>query len=746
MAALNAPDCSALGLNMNNANIMGRRMFRPHSAPVAMQAGGMAQRLPPEAMMPPAMPPGPPPEAMMPPAAMPPPTEEEGVATLMTEQGIDPAMMEQMLASASENFGNLDTAEDFEQAMNAIRGDQASVTERRGELAELVGPEDANRTPESVLTLVQPVMMLAEVDQGIGGLAQGEMTEPVTGDMAGGIMSTVDMGGAPEAPAPVNFNQGGAVQRFAPENEDRVVGSDRIRNLFTEQQQLYRDLITPTLTAEDLAENKRLTEAQILFDLANAGLQLAQPGPPGENFLGAVTRAGTDSQFFDKFGARTAEQRKLERASRAEKQAVDLAALQSAQDVYSTERGYDAALAKIMAQFAQDPVDKLYDVLDAEGNVIEERVPVSNAKYSQIQKAGGSVVPYTTEKFGSTSQTNQIKALTKFLPSYADGTISDENALTVEFILSDLYGPKLTLEGREFYPAIPTQVNEALQSRINMGLSAPEKLTLGMEPQSIEEQVAETRTEEEQVAETMTEEDQETVDQLEFESPEFYASLLNEQGTQPNYDSPNWFRFESQRFDPEIGKAYEKSFGMGAIGLRISNWAGRNLREFGIGKGVSKKGQQLIEADADFEALRNDLSRFAKEQGGLGGDERVLKSDQDYINDELLKITPGLFNRADENAVAVISNVKKKIGTYWANEMKKLSKMGDPQKYSAKQVSDARDRIGKAQLLLVDTILFEKALRDHLASYKRGDLLRETGETFDIKKDVLKRAKFGGGG
>ena len=420
--------------------------------------------------------------------------------------------------------------------------------------------------------------------------------------------------------------------------------------------------------------------------------------------------------------------------------------MQSAQDVYSTERAYDAALAKIMTQFAQDPVDKLYDVLDAEGNVIEERVPVSNAKYSQIQEAGGSVVPYTTEKFGSTSQTNQIKALKQLLPSYADGTISDENALTVEFILSDLYGPKLTLEGREFYPAIPTQVNEALQSRINKGLSAPEKLTLRMKPQSIEDQAAKTRTEEDQVAETMTEEDQETVDQLEFESPEFYASLLNEQGTQPNYDSPNWFRFESQRFDPEIGKAYEKSFGMGAIGLRISNWAGRNLREFGIGKGVSEKGQQLIEADADFEALRNDLSRFAKEQGGLGGDERVLKSDQDYINDELLKITPGLFNRADENAAAVISNVKKKIGTYWANEMKKLSKMGDPQKYSAKQVSDARDRIGKAQLLLVDTILFEKALRDHLASYKRGDLLRETGKTYDIKEDVLKRSKFGGGG
>ena len=337
MAALNAPDCSALGLNMNNANIMGRRMFRPHSAPVAMQAGGMAQMMPPEAMMPPAMPPGPPPEAMMPPAAMPPPTEEEGVATLMTEQGIDPAMMEQMLASASENFGNLDTAEDFEQAMNAIRGDQASVTERRGELAELVGPEDANRTPESVLTLVQPVMMLAEVDQGIGGLAQGEMTEPVTGDMAGGIMSTVDMGGAPEAPAPVNFNQGGAVQRFADPNS-RVAGVpdpnlDPFGQLFTSRRDLLRQYVTPSTSAEQLAEQKKLTEAQMLFDLANAGLQLAQPGPPGENFLGAVSRAATDSQLLDKVGARAQAQFEAEKAVDKEKQALDLMAFKSAEDI-----------------------------------------------------------------------------------------------------------------------------------------------------------------------------------------------------------------------------------------------------------------------------------------------------------------------------------------------------------------------------------------------------------------------------
>jgi hypothetical protein len=56
---------------------------------------------------------------------------------------------------------------------------------------------------------------MAKTEEGIGGLAQDQMTEAVTGDMAGGIMSTIDMG-AQEGPAPVNFRYGGAVQYMEP--------------------------------------------------------------------------------------------------------------------------------------------------------------------------------------------------------------------------------------------------------------------------------------------------------------------------------------------------------------------------------------------------------------------------------------------------------------------------------------------------------------------------------------------------
>ena len=106
------------------------------------------------------------------------------------------------------------------------------IEARYAELAELVGPEDAQQTPESVLALVQPAIIMNAVDQGIGGLAAEEMTAPVEGAMAEGIMSTVapppqpEMMAAPPAapgpmmdpammggPPPVNFNQGGLVRR-----------------------------------------------------------------------------------------------------------------------------------------------------------------------------------------------------------------------------------------------------------------------------------------------------------------------------------------------------------------------------------------------------------------------------------------------------------------------------------------------------------------------------------------------------
>ena len=78
--------------------------------------------------------------------------------------------------AGSEKKEEFDKAEDYEQLMNTIRGDNKSEDQRRDELAEIVGEKDANDTPDSVLTLVQPVIQMLDTpevrQEGIGATPQ----------------------------------------------------------------------------------------------------------------------------------------------------------------------------------------------------------------------------------------------------------------------------------------------------------------------------------------------------------------------------------------------------------------------------------------------------------------------------------------------------------------------------------------------------------------------------------------------
>ena len=78
--------------------------------------------------------------------------------------------------AGSEKKEEFDKAEDYEQLMNTIRGDNKSEDQRRDELAEIVGEKDADDTPESVLALVQPVIQMLDTpevrQEGIGATPQ----------------------------------------------------------------------------------------------------------------------------------------------------------------------------------------------------------------------------------------------------------------------------------------------------------------------------------------------------------------------------------------------------------------------------------------------------------------------------------------------------------------------------------------------------------------------------------------------
>jgi len=165
-------------------NVYNRPMFR-------MANGGMAPPLPPEMVM------GGPP---MPPGGMPPmgpqqlPPEVMQAASQAVSEGTNEMLMEGIQqtaeAEAGQSMSQIDAAEGYDELMNIVWDDNLGIEDYRTKLAQVVGRDDADRTPDSVLALVQPTLALAQLDQGIGALMQKELAEVgMEEDMGGGIMN-----------------------------------------------------------------------------------------------------------------------------------------------------------------------------------------------------------------------------------------------------------------------------------------------------------------------------------------------------------------------------------------------------------------------------------------------------------------------------------------------------------------------------------------------------------------------------
>lgn len=288
----------------------------------------------------------------MAPAAMAPPVNPAAADNMSFEQaamsaqqaGLDPSMMEGMLSQVATQFQDIDNAEDYEQVMNGIRGDQQPVEARYQELAGVVGQEDAMATPESVLTLLQPVMQIAAVDQGIGGLAEQQMDVPVNGQMAEGIMSMampaqdeMAMAGA-EVPAQANFRYGGPVVAMADGGDP-----SRLAELYQQQRDVYRSLIDPAQQQAEMDQQKNMTKAQMLFDIAGTALAFASPGSrSGMSPAERLAEAAQETQLFDKISQRAGGLEAARQAQAKENRALDLAALQAASGLQAKE--FEASL------------------------------------------------------------------------------------------------------------------------------------------------------------------------------------------------------------------------------------------------------------------------------------------------------------------------------------------------------------------------------------------------------------------
>lgn len=147
-----------------------------------------------------------------PPQVTPQPSLGTGITSGLVDEPMPaaPQQDQEMLAAtglqaAAESmdglFASIDQAEDVEGIINALRGDQQPIKQRYSELADLVGNTDAEKTPESVLALLQPTFQimdtLQEGESGLAGLMQQQGPSATQPDQVQQAMSMMDQGAQP---------------------------------------------------------------------------------------------------------------------------------------------------------------------------------------------------------------------------------------------------------------------------------------------------------------------------------------------------------------------------------------------------------------------------------------------------------------------------------------------------------------------------------------------------------------------
>ena len=312
---------------------------------------------------------------------------------------------EQLGAEYAQNMmAGIDGAQSTEDLINALRGNDKPLDARREELAGYVGQSDASQTPESVLAMVQPVIMMTEegmMDSGIGALVQ-QITGDVEMTTADGAPTDMGMGvgslmaaGAQEAPAPQNFRQGGEVANLfigsgpnatAPsEKEDEpVLFSDRVRDSYNMLEPLFKEV---------MAEDEEATKAQGYMRLAQMGLNLAAGDPSAGGSFGAQLASAAKQPLADiaELGAK----------SQSRRDSIKSAALQSGLQRAQAEEEFGQELALALAKRTGKTPD-LRNLVNQDGEIVgvlnlNEPKDLAIAKAAPLEGLLVQTLP-TTEK------------------------------------------------------------------------------------------------------------------------------------------------------------------------------------------------------------------------------------------------------------------------------------------------------------------------------------------------------------
>ena len=237
-------------------------MPRPQAPPMPRQA--MAQAAP-RPQVPPMAAPGPRPAGpMAPPGGGAP--DMAGIASMVSEKA----------KSA------IDQAQGPEEIINAFRGNQRPLQARYQELAQYVGPQDATATPVSVLTMIQPsLMMTAEgaAQSGIGELMAG-IASDVPMEEAPGVPSRMGQGVgqlmmAGQPPQPAGMAHGGIIKKFKD-------GGTSLRDYYNEDLATFQDIMAPT------DADRRTAKQSMLMDISSRALANANSGGGDRNIASQI--------------------------------------------------------------------------------------------------------------------------------------------------------------------------------------------------------------------------------------------------------------------------------------------------------------------------------------------------------------------------------------------------------------------------------------------------------------------------
>ena len=406
----------------------------------------------------------------------------------------------------AETMDGIDMASNTEELINSIRGNDRPLQDRVAELATFVGEQDAMKTPESVLTMVQPTIMMTEegaLDSGVGGLIQQVIGDTEMGEEMGqGVGALMAQGQpAPEMAPPMaqpmappqQFAVGGAVKKF--EEGGGATADPGFQTYYDQYLPVYQNLIAES--EEDRDRDRGLALAKAGFQFAS-GRDAKGRNIAGSGFLANLASAGEG--LIGDISTLDSERRKSQQAAKT-------LALQSA---FATDQAERSAAARMAESQYERTTKLLVEQLKQANKVNIGLFEVAKTGqdidgrdvFSVLNTANGSVQTGITgsELPGILNQAARIdaspaddvvaddpKARTiglpvgteperefarffRTLPRYASGKLNETDLEIFETTIDQRYAPEITEQGVSFKENIPVQVAKQIQERVDADL------------------------------------------------------------------------------------------------------------------------------------------------------------------------------------------------------------------------------------------------------------------------------------